>query len=610
MTGEATTHYLLFEHNTADPTWEKYKASLQLQFGDSTFIDYDEDLKNLVQTTTVPEYKRRFERLASMVWWPDKALIGAFKGGLRSDIKREIHRFEKLEECIAMARLYEERIEERNTEKMAYKVDKQRRKGSYSSGSRRNKKELVPFKKGNEQRPQYGPNQGQGQKPPARYLTPKQIEEYSDEESSSSSEGVYSSSSSSSDEEVYVRKGKSRAEKKESRNEKKNERKREESNETPPPKEEKSPETESLHSMQDPNKPNSFKVFGRINGKKVLILLDNGATKNFLTEEAAQRCNIPLETSRPQTIVVGGGLRLQCLNEGKDLEVVIKKNSFKIDFLVIPLDGVDLILGMPWFFTLGIISWDVKNFSMTFTPDGDQESMTLDGLTEDLPEEVNRAPKPVAVGERVAQPRSKRCSVRTNPKNWPLGFYVLSPLSRYSSLSSPSSSSRAWNLSLLPPRVLYLHGASTLRKNKSLKVGVSTAPGKAAMRRRISTTGGDPSSDHGQLGLSDEGAQISPPARVELSPPWSLTFSGRISLTRSSFHVSTSRESNLPRHPQLEENLASSVPHPYTCHPRSSLARSLRYFLGSGSDLLATSSSFIVNRVPPNPYPNHITSQP
>ncbi|KAF3779454.1 hypothetical protein EJ110_NYTH41435 [Nymphaea thermarum] len=130
MTGEATTHYLMFAHDNPDPTWEDYKASLQLQFGDSTFIDYDEDLKNLVQTSTVAEYKRRFDRLAAMVRWPEKALIGAFKGGLRSDIKRKlkIHRFEKLDECIAMARIYEEQIEEEKAEKKAYKAEKQRRK--------------------------------------------------------------------------------------------------------------------------------------------------------------------------------------------------------------------------------------------------------------------------------------------------------------------------------------------------------------------------------------------------------------------------------------------------------------------------------------------------
>ncbi|KAF3785938.1 hypothetical protein EJ110_NYTH19190 [Nymphaea thermarum] len=124
-----------------------------------------------------------------------------------------------------------------------------------------------------------------------------------------------------------------------------------------------------------------MKVFGKINDKRILILLDSGATRNFLTEEAAKKCNVALESSQPQTIIVGGGLRLQCNNEGKDIEVIIKRRPFKIDFLVIPLDGVDLILGMPWFYTLGTISWDVKHSIMTFTPDGATGPMTLRGLT-------------------------------------------------------------------------------------------------------------------------------------------------------------------------------------------------------------------------------------
>ncbi|KAF3789788.1 hypothetical protein EJ110_NYTH17677 [Nymphaea thermarum] len=185
-------------------------------------------------------------------------------------------------------------------------------------------------------------------------------------------------SSPSSDEGITTLKHKPREENQE-RSERKNEKKREEREEAPP-QENKAPENESLHSMQDPNKPDLLRTFGRINGKKVLILLDNGATKNFLTEEAAEKCNVPYESSSPHTIIVGGGGRLKCTNMGKDVEMVVSKRPFTIDVLVIPLDGVDLILGMPWFFTLGIITWDPKNFSMTFIPDGDTEQMTVKGI--------------------------------------------------------------------------------------------------------------------------------------------------------------------------------------------------------------------------------------
>ncbi|KAF3772135.1 hypothetical protein EJ110_NYTH58660 [Nymphaea thermarum] len=123
-----------------------------------------------------------------------------------------------------------------------------------------------------------------------------------------------------------------------------------------------------------------MRVFGTLNRHKVLILLDCGATNNFLNTEAAKRCNVQLEPSPPQTIIVGNGARISSTHEGKDIEVVIRKKPFKIDLIVCPVDGADLILGMTWLATLGVVAWDFKNLKMTFTQEGDTESVTLMGL--------------------------------------------------------------------------------------------------------------------------------------------------------------------------------------------------------------------------------------
>ncbi|KAF3782900.1 hypothetical protein EJ110_NYTH33429 [Nymphaea thermarum] len=79
----------------------------------------------------------------------------------------------------------------------------------------------------------------------------------------------------------------------------------------------------SFHSITNPFKPNAMRVFGTINGQKVLILLDSGATNNFLNTEAAKLCKVQLEPSTPQTIIVGNGARISSTHEGKDIEVVI-----------------------------------------------------------------------------------------------------------------------------------------------------------------------------------------------------------------------------------------------------------------------------------------------
>ena len=55
--------------------------------------DFDEALSGICQSGTlrVREYQWEFERLANWVnGWPQKALVGAFMGGLKDDIALEI----------------------------------------------------------------------------------------------------------------------------------------------------------------------------------------------------------------------------------------------------------------------------------------------------------------------------------------------------------------------------------------------------------------------------------------------------------------------------------------------------------------------------------------
>ncbi|KAF3773703.1 hypothetical protein EJ110_NYTH54788 [Nymphaea thermarum] len=376
-TGEATTHYLWFDHKTRDPTWEKFKASFQLRFGESTFIDYDEDLKKLVQTTTVPAYHKQFIRLASQVLWTERALIGAFKGGLKKEVllEMQVQNYDTLEECFAMARICEVRLEEKRALKRTHKIEKQKKQTSHSSSSRHKSNELVPY---NNRREFQHNSRCEGKWDKTHQCTALNcivvIVEPDPEDSpcSGNDSSPSSSSSSSSEEEVIVKKKYKKSKKSEAKNEEAS------------TSQERLGENESLHSMQDPHKPNSMRVFGRINGHKVLILLDNGATNNFFTEEAAKRCNVALQPGKPQTIIVGGGYRLKCLEEGKDMEVIINKMTFKIDSLVIPLEGVDLVLGMTWFLQWRDIHWQVKNFKMTFIPEDEGEPLTLQSLVSNV----------------------------------------------------------------------------------------------------------------------------------------------------------------------------------------------------------------------------------
>ena len=66
------------------------------------------------------EYQQEFERLANQVdGWPQKALVGAFMGGLKDDIALEIQMFKPktLSKAIELARIRDESMDRQRQQK-------------------------------------------------------------------------------------------------------------------------------------------------------------------------------------------------------------------------------------------------------------------------------------------------------------------------------------------------------------------------------------------------------------------------------------------------------------------------------------------------------------
>lgn len=93
--------------------WKDFKRELMSRFGPSEYNDYDEALAHIRQTGSLREYQRKFERLASRVQnWPERALVGLFVGGLKSELAVEVrvHRTQTYHEAIEVARLRDDHL--------------------------------------------------------------------------------------------------------------------------------------------------------------------------------------------------------------------------------------------------------------------------------------------------------------------------------------------------------------------------------------------------------------------------------------------------------------------------------------------------------------------
>lgn len=75
-------------------TWEVFEEELWARFGLVDCEDFDEALSRVTQVNSLQDYQKEFERLGNRVKeWTQKALVGTFMGGHKSEIAEGIRMF-------------------------------------------------------------------------------------------------------------------------------------------------------------------------------------------------------------------------------------------------------------------------------------------------------------------------------------------------------------------------------------------------------------------------------------------------------------------------------------------------------------------------------------
>lgn len=114
----------------------------------------------------------------------------------------------------------------------------------------------------------------------------------------------------------------------------------------------------------------TMRITGRVGKKAVHILIDSGSTHNFLDVHLAKKLGLYLTSFNPVMVDVADGNRLECNSMCKDLRWTLRGTIFITDVLLLPLGNCDMVLGVQWLETLGIIQWDFKNLTMDFQLSG------------------------------------------------------------------------------------------------------------------------------------------------------------------------------------------------------------------------------------------------
>ncbi|XP_068645154.1 uncharacterized protein [Aristolochia californica] len=124
-------------------------------------------------------------------------------------------------------------------------------------------------------------------------------------------------------------------------------------------------------------------VRAQLHHLQLLALVDSGSTHNFISQPAAEQLGLVIQQQTGLSVSVPNGAKIASVGISTATLFNIEGHSFIVDFLLIPLTGFDLVLGVKWLQLLGPILWDFQALTMTFTED--QRQITLHSTQAPVP---------------------------------------------------------------------------------------------------------------------------------------------------------------------------------------------------------------------------------
>lgn len=126
--------------------------------------------------------------------------------------------------------------------------------------------------------------------------------------------------------------------------------------------------TISLQYFYGVSTPTTTKIKGVIKKQTMVVMLDSGATHNFISPVMAAQLKLRTETEQSLEVPLGTRVSVNGTGVCRDVQIKLQDMSFTTDFIVLELGNIDVILGMQWLRTLGKcqIDWEKHEYVLWY----------------------------------------------------------------------------------------------------------------------------------------------------------------------------------------------------------------------------------------------------
>ncbi|KAJ8765745.1 hypothetical protein K2173_014867 [Erythroxylum novogranatense] len=308
-----------YQEEGKDVSWDIFVEELWSRFGPTDCEDFDESLSKIRQTGPLREYQREFERLGNKVkGWTQKALVGTFMGGLKTEISDGIRMFKPktLKEAINYARMRDEQLQ-------------------------RQKKTVRGFSQSNT----LSPTKDRATTPVKR-LSWEEMQKRRSAGLCFNCDAKFTPGHRCPKPQLLLLDGGA-----------------EDGDE------EDEPEI-SLHALTGWSNAQTMRVLVKIGSTEMIVLIDSGSTHNFINGKLAESLKFPATQIQPNKVKVANGGHLQCNGKFENVPIMIQGISFTVTLYSLPIMGLDMVLGIQWLQQLGDVNCNWKHLTMKFYWDG------------------------------------------------------------------------------------------------------------------------------------------------------------------------------------------------------------------------------------------------
>ena len=157
--------------------------------------------------------------------------------------------------------------------------------------------------------------------------------------------------------------------------------------------------TLSYNAFMGISSPRTIELWGYMGQKGVTMLLDSGASHNFISPGIVQSLSLSVGAAKGLDVLLGNKVIMKGIRVCQAVEFQINSTTFTSDFIALELSSVDVVLGIQWLETLGKCEVDKKEQEFSFNNGGQRVTLLGDRSLHD----TGASLKMVVTEDRIVQ---------------------------------------------------------------------------------------------------------------------------------------------------------------------------------------------------------------